>query len=146
MAEKSQRISWWKKHRVLSSVTLASSELIIAVLPPESSHWCSNLWGGVSLTSWLFFLHPEFLHSPFGLASQLCSSRPPATPDHLPAGGAWHQCPFQADHGGPGGHGSSWLTGSSLPVNKDKHRGVGSNVTTRWCCFKRESGTQHIYF
>lgn len=102
-----------------SGVNLASSNLFTwahyhFVASRAPTLMLCNLWGDSlfpsSLTLCPLFLHPEFLCPPFGLYPQLRGPCPPATPDHVPAGGAWHQRPFQADHRGPGGHSSSWLT------------------------------------
>lgn len=103
-----------------------------------------------SLTLCPLLLHPEFLRPPSGFCPQLCGPCPPATPDHLPTGGAWHQRPFQADHRGPGGHSGSWLTGPQPAWECRLAGGLltegtqqGIVVTTRRCCFKREqSGSQ----
>lgn len=114
---------------LLGGVKLASSKLFTgAHYRPVASrvpHGCCLTSEGSllclsSLTPCPLLLHPEFLRPPSGFHPGLRSPGPPTAPDHLPAGGAWHQRPLQADHRGPGGHRSSWLTGSSLPGNVDE--------------------------
>lgn len=132
-----------------------SPELIITLRPasclPSPTSMLHSLHGDFSPSVTSPDLHPLPLHTEFlcpfsHFCPPLHGACPPKMPDHLPAGGAWHQRSIQADHQGPGGHSGSWLTESSLPGNADELRAAergressrAFNLARRGCYIKRD--------
>ncbi|MEQ2215036.1 hypothetical protein XENOCAPTIV_026252 [Xenoophorus captivus] len=66
-----------------------------------------------TLTLSLLLLLSDVLRAPSGVHPELFGPGPASAADHLPAGGAWHQRPVPANHKGPGGPSSSWVTAYS---------------------------------